>query len=381
MDLSSSTVNSLDASFLDASMLEASPHVSPIRRRSVLPSLSDTSLDNTSVSSICSTAAQLDYGQSLVDRTQVTLNGVISPTCCMAAQLNYEQSLVNSVSSLIDVSVSPTSRMTNQLNYDHSLIDSNLADVSVSSTLSVTDQLNYDQTFVSSNLDDVSVSPTSAIAAQNGPQVAGTGVCSASSHMCEICNKSFSSKYNLKRHFQRHDADYQFKCHVCVSFFKTKEELETHSAKSHIGNNLCVTCGKTFARKNALADHTLKHTRDTYQSPSKRLFVCPFESCNKKFVRKTIYQDHLNTHSDLKPYTCETCNKQFNGRYRLNFHKRVCSGGLKFVCDVCNFNLSDPTALKRHKEGKHGLKVHACLCGKHYKYYSSLYKHKKEKEH
>ena len=307
MDLSSSTVNALDESFLDASMLEASPHYSPIRRRSFLPSLADTSPDNTCVSSACSTAAQLDYGQSIVDTTQVTLDGVIYPTCCMAAQLNYEQSLVNSVSSLVDVSVSPTCRMTNQLNYDHSLVDSNLADVSVLSTLSVTDQLNYDQTFVSSNLDDVSVLPTctSAIAAQNGPQVAGTGVCSASSHMCEICNKSFSSKDNLKRHFKCHDAEYKFKCHVCVSYFKTKEELETHSAKSHFGNNLCVTCGKTFARKNALADHSLKHNRDTYQLPSKRLFVCPFESCNKKFVRKNKYQDHLYAHSDLKPYTCE----------------------------------------------------------------------------
>ena len=201
MDLSSSTVNALDASFLGASMLEASPHVSPSVDGVFLHSLSDTSLDNTSVSSACSTAAQLDYGQSIVDTTQITLNGVISPTCCMAAQLNYEQSLVNSVSSLVDVSVSPTCRMTNQLNYEHSLVDSNLADVSVSSTLCLTDQLNYDQTFISSNIDDVSVSPTSAIAAQNGPQVAGTGVCSASSHMCEICNKSFRSKYNLKRHF------------------------------------------------------------------------------------------------------------------------------------------------------------------------------------
>ena len=204
----------------------------------------------------------------------------------------------------------------------------------------------------------------------------------SSAYRCEICNKVFHFNNNLKKHLKVHDGDYKYKCKVCTIYFKTKENLKAHSVAKHAEAHLCVTCGKTFTRRSALNDHCLGHSDATlHQSPSKRLYLCPFENCKKKFVRKTKYEDHLHVHSNLKPYTCYNCDKQFSGRYRLNFHKRVCAGDLKFFCDICNAELADPNVLRRHKEGTHGVKTYVCSCGKLFKFYSSLYKHKKKQNH
>ena len=199
-------------------------------------------------------------------------------------------------------------------------------------------------------------------------------------YKCEICNKHFTHETGLKRHLPVHDEDYQFTCTTCSSYYKTREEFDAHNAAYHYGVHLCATCGKTFTLKSSLRDHSLKH-KNSEQSTSRRLFICSFEDCGKKFIRQTLYQDHLNVHSNVKPYACSTCGMQFSGRYRLNYHKRVCSGSLKIMCNICNIEFKDPTCLKRHKDAKHEKQVNICECGKQYKYYSSLFKHKREQNH
>ena len=62
---------------------------------------------------------------------------------------------------------------------------------------------------------------------------------------CDVCNKNFSTKGNLKVHKRKHTNQ----CDVCYKNFSTKDILKIH-LRNHTGGKLyaCEYCEKTFTK-------------------------------------------------------------------------------------------------------------------------------------
>jgi uncharacterized Zn-finger protein len=98
---------------------------------------------------------------------------------------------------------------------------------------------------------------------------------------CSICSKMIN-KNRLKRHMKIHDQNRSrnFSCQICSKSFMTKYVLQQY-LKIHKAPFECDECGKKFAHKRRLDDHKLNHNE---RNP----FKC--DLCPKTFSRKENLQ-------------------------------------------------------------------------------------------
>ena len=87
-----------------------------------------------------------------------------------------------------------------------------------------------------------------------------------------------------------------------------KISLETKSAhfgKVSILKSICAhaVCGKSFKRKSTAISHNKLHMEKNS--------ISPFDLCNKAFVRKQDLAEHLNSHTTIKPCSCNRCKRNF----------------------------------------------------------------------
>ncbi|KAM4557383.1 uncharacterized protein V3H82_017136 [Fundulus diaphanus] len=107
------------------------------------------------------------------------------------------------------------------------------------------------------------------------------------SFKCDICGRSYKTKYNLKVHLQTHTGERPFSCE---------------------------TCGKGFSRRDKLNVHLRTHTGE-------RPFSC--ETCGKTFFQIYHLNNHKKNHTDERPFPCQICGKGFSTIHRLNVHKQI----------------------------------------------------------
>jgi len=83
----------------------------------------------------------------------------------------------------------------------------------------------------------------------------------------------------------------------------------------------------------------------------KKLFRCPFESCQRKFNREYNLREHIRTHNPCrsKEYTCKICNESFYSSSVLNRHVASIHEGEKFCCKYCGRPFNRKDALRRHE--------------------------------
>ena len=109
--------------------------------------------------------------------------------------------------------------------------------------------------------------------------------------ICQICQKSFNEKGNLKEHIKTHSEIRPCKCHLCGKGFKCTGTLKEHIKYFHykIKRFCCRFCNKAFGKMCMLKTHLIVHTKE-------KKYKCEFESCGKCFTEKRNMLKHYARH-------------------------------------------------------------------------------------
>lgn len=117
--------------------------------------------------------------------------------------------------------------------------------------------------------------------------------------------KTFSNKWNLKRHCNVHKNLNSHKCDICSLTFKKHGQLKKH-VSIHMGLKpfACKTCNESFQEKKDLKRHEKKH----------KTYFCNQENCEKEFI--TFHA--LRTHKKIAHPKC----KELCSAYKLKKKKK-----------------------------------------------------------
>ncbi|XP_065139195.1 zinc finger protein 710a isoform X1 [Paramisgurnus dabryanus] len=169
-------------------------------------------------------------------------------------------------------------------------------------------------------------------------------------HKCTVCKKAFTQTSHLKRHMLQHSDVKPYSCRFCGRGFAYPSELRTHETKHENGHcHVCTQCGLEFPTHAHLKRHQVSH-----QGPT--TFQC--SECHKSFAYRSQLQNHLMKHQNVRPYVCSECGMEFVQIHHLKQHmlthkvltpQALEHKGMKeYKCDVCSREFTLSANLKRH---------------------------------
>uniref|UniRef100_A0A182JYY2 C2H2-type domain-containing protein n=1 Tax=Anopheles christyi TaxID=43041 RepID=A0A182JYY2_9DIPT len=130
---------------------------------------------------------------------------------------------------------------------------------------------------------------------------------------CEVCRKSFTTKYFLKKHNRLHTGEMPYTCGICKKSFTFQQSYHKHllyhsDEKPHV----CSVCNRAFKELSTLHNHQRIHSGE-------KPFAC--ETCGKCFRQRVSYLVHRRIHTGLMPYKCSGCDKSFRYKVSQRTHK------------------------------------------------------------
>ncbi|KAK2848177.1 hypothetical protein Q7C36_009859 [Tachysurus vachellii] len=169
-------------------------------------------------------------------------------------------------------------------------------------------------------------------------------------HKCTVCKKAFTQTSHLKRHMLQHSDIKPYSCRFCGRGFAYPSELRTHEAKHENGRcHICTQCTMEFPTYAHLRRHQVSH-----QGPA--AFQC--SECHKSFAYRSQLQNHLMKHQNMRPHICSECGLEFAQVHHLKQHllthkvlaqQALENKGMKeYKCDVCSREFTLSANLKRH---------------------------------
>lgn len=80
------------------------------------------------------------------------------------------------------------------------------------------------------------------------------------------------------------------------------------------------------------------------------------ELCRKKLSSKRSYNEHLNVHTNMRPFACKQCtysSASQMGLRRHNFRYHIPRNAWNYQCPYCNHMFMEPTSYKQHIASYH----------------------------
>jgi len=173
--------------------------------------------------------------------------------------------------------------------------------------------------------------------------------------MCGLCNLSYSTHSELKRHILTHTKERAYKCLHCGKSYKQQSGLCSHVDFVHTNPTIYTCtfpdCAKQFNRKPNFYRHLIMvHDPESERNPIITCHICP-----QKF-RKLSKQNHLRLHTWERKHKCDVCSKKFKTIDSLNHHKNTHlpkSEKPVFPCTLCDNKYCTKYTLKTHMKQKH----------------------------
>ncbi|XP_049870479.1 uncharacterized protein LOC126369927 isoform X2 [Pectinophora gossypiella] len=138
-------------------------------------------------------------------------------------------------------------------------------------------------------------------------------------YVCIICNKSFTTKWNLKLHRWTHmsRSAKPFKCSLCKGAFIRHTEYISHmNSHKSVRPYTCNYCGCQFIRKYNCQRHVREHEME-------KKYVCKVPECGKSFHRSYYLSEHMKVHSGARPFSCSICGKTSSNKPNHNKHLKI----------------------------------------------------------
>ncbi|XP_029055768.2 zinc finger protein 70-like isoform X1 [Osmia bicornis bicornis] len=176
------------------------------------------------------------------------------------------------------------------------------------------------------------------------------------SYKCDTCKKIIFTKRGFLRHIRVHSDKRPCRCDLCGKSYRIEQDLARHIRDVHEGlkKYACDICGRAFANKGAKDDHRRIHTGE-------RPYAC--EHCPKMFRTLNSIYIHNRVHTDYKPHKCSYCGKHFRSRQRLTHHETTHTGIKAFACEICGKTFSVKGEVVRHRAIHNDEKPFDCKCG------------------
>lgn len=171
-----------------------------------------------------------------------------------------------------------------------------------------------------------------------------------SQHKCQECNKGFSTKSGLNRHYTSvHTNIKNFQCKLCGLKYTAKTTLSRHVKSVHeqIKNFHCELCNYKCSAKATLKQH-IRALHDKIKD-----IQCP--SCEQSFSYKPHLTRHIRAvHDKIRDVQCPTCEYKCSHNSQLKKHiKAVHDKILDFQCPTCEYKCSANSTLTQHIKAVH----------------------------
>ena len=159
---------------------------------------------------------------------------------------------------------------------------------------------------------------------------------------CQICNKHFSTKYNLKRHLKSCIKITKYPCILCGSNLTSKSNLKSHLIncfnnkrtrsdleiyKTNDNKLKCILCNKTFKNKTCLKIHLIKYCKS--KKTDKKQINTNYISKNNNnnvYIYNNVTNNIVNNYLNVNL----TCYLTPNVKYiDLNYLVANCIGKIK----------------------------------------------------
>ena len=179
---------------------------------------------------------------------------------------------------------------------------------------------------------------------------------------CKLCDRSYGSKYHLKRHVKSHN-DIIYNCDECSYSVTNEETFKGHNKANHpelaLAKSLalksrtfpCEECEKVFGKNSHLTRHALTHKDIMYK--------CDKSQCNNYEVSdRETFQRHMKAkHSGIasQKFICNKCNKTLLTKRILATHNRVLHSGPQklYNCPLCTHTFKAKHNMERHMKKFH----------------------------
>lgn len=165
---------------------------------------------------------------------------------------------------------------------------------------------------------------------------------------CEVCCKTFSKHFSLRRHMALHTGERPHACSQCGFAFIQKSDLKRHLAThSPEFNYECAQCDKKFKTQKNLHGHQICHI-------SERPYPCRL--CPKAFKLNKLRTFHENLHKGEKPFECDQCDKRFGSKTYVKSHVKMHIVEKPFGCNLCLISFANIKRLSLHYQNFHAKK-------------------------